>query len=473
MSAILNMKMTRYNSWKGKSFYQITAQIQKNQNTGASSTSNRNLFLAPPNKIYRRELGTQSNTCSARGSSSIDQLNMPNGYLVSETTRSTSGLVNVLDISSSNNKYENGDCIDRNTCVSTNALRRVRSSGMVKRQYSSEKNNDAVYFTNTNQYLVSRNRTFTQNQYTHVRVGEASLVNNVSSQSNTNIYSPNGLSHCKLTTIITGVNDTFYYVWVDFNVANIASVQSNPDNASIKSYKVVIPPGNYDINQLNAAFKSVMSTNRHYYVNKTYGSTVFLMNIIYNTIENRIEIQTLSAINVSDPTFYRNAPNPDGSIGSDVSFGGVYKTPAFYFPSSGSNAGSVFGFTTGFYPNIEIGPSNTTSDSNGILSNAPFTAHPLYDVVYYKPSNTRFAVQGAVSSSDRVTRVKYDTITRNGLSYQIPYGPEVAHALAYGVPGNAYTLKDKYGYPNKKTPVLCKGSNTMKCKTNSSDPLRG
>jgi hypothetical protein len=108
-----------------------------------------------------------------------------------------------------------------------------------------------------------------------------------------------------------------------------------------------------------------------------------------------------------------------------------------------------------------------------MLSNISFTAYPLYDIMYYKPSNTRFAVQGAVSSSDRVTRVKYDTITRNGLSYQIPYGQEVTHALAYGVPGNAYTLKDKYGYPNKKTPVLCKSSKTVRCVDNLPDPMRG
>lgn len=471
MSALLNMNPTRYISWKGKTFYQITAQIKKNQNTNAS-TSTRNLRLPPPCKVYRREIASQSARCGSRDSASIDQLNIPNGYLVSETAPSTVGLVNVLDISSSNNKYENGDCTDPNTCVSNNALRRVRSSGMVKRQFVASRNNDNAYFTNTTQYLVSRNRTFNQNQYRHVRVGDASLINTVS-QSKTNVYSPNGLSHCRLTQIVAGVNDTFYYVWVDFNTANIATVKATPDNAALKSYKVVIPPGSYDINQLNARLKFVMGANRHYYVNKLTGASTFLLNIIYNTVQKRVEIQTFSTNIVSDPTVYRNAPNVDGSLGADVSFGGVYKTPAFYFPSSGANAGSVFGFTTGFYPNIESAGTNVSSSSVGTLSNTSFTAHPLYDTMYYKPSNTRFAVQGAVSSSDRVTRVKYDTITRNGLSYQIPFGQEVAHALAYGVPGNAYTLKDKYGYPNKKTPVLCKSSNTVRCVSNLSDPLRG
>jgi hypothetical protein len=49
------------------------------------------------------------------------------------------------------------------------------------------------------------------------------------------------------------------------------------------------------------------------------------------------------------------------------------------------------------------------------------------------------------------------------LTYRTTYGSEVANALAYGVPGKIYTIKDKYGYPNKKTPLFCKASGEMKC----------
>jgi hypothetical protein len=52
--------------------------------------------------------------------------------------------------------------------------------------------------------------------------------------------------------------------------------------------------------------------------------------------------------------------------------------------------------------------------------------------------------------------VKYDAITQSASSYRSVYGSEVANALAYGVPGKIYTIKDKYGYPNKKTPVFRK-----------------
>ena len=75
-----------------------------------------------------------------------------------------------------------------------------------------------------------------------------------------------------------------------------------------------------------------------------------------------------------------------------------------------------------------------------------------YVPVYYKPNNTKFAIQGAVDSSSRLARLKYDTITDVGGSMRSAFGPETANALAYGVPPNGYTIKDKIGYPNKCTP---------------------
>lgn len=82
--------------------------------------------------------------------------------------------------------------------------------------------------------------------------------------------------------------------------------------------------------------------------------------------------------------------------------------------------------------------------------------------VHYKPSNQRFAVQGAVSSSDLIARKKYNTITTVGDSYRTAFGNQTANALAYGVSDYGYTVKDKVGYPMKKTPTFTKYSNTMK-----------
>ena len=478
MSARLNRKPIGYASWKGKTIHQIASQIQKNKNNGLTSTvkSNRLLFVSPPNKIYRRELATNSahlSNCGTRHSSSIEELNMPNGYIVSDTTQSNVGLVDTFDLQNPNNTYENGSCSNASVCLIKTALSRVRSSGMIKRKYNSAKNNDPVYFTNTNQYLVSRNRTFLQNQYRHVRQGAASLINSPSLYK-TNVYSPNGLSHCKMSTIIAGVNDTFYYTWTDFLTSNLSAVATTPDspsnNTNLKRYKVVIPPGNYDVDALNSVFKSVMMTNGHYYMTNRNKSLVFLLNIIYNTILQKVEIQIFSNSTVRDANQYI-LPN-----GNPTGITTPYITPAFYFPSAAvgvGSAGSVFGFQPGFYPSIDTAGTNQSSATVGIASNRSFTAHPLYDIMYYKPSNTRFGVQGGVSSSDRITRVNYDTITRNGLSYQVPFGTAVANALAYGVPGTIYTLKDKYGYPNNRTPVFCNGANNIKCSKDNAHMYNG
>lgn len=87
------------------------------------------------------------------------------------------------------------------------------------------------------------------------------------------------------------------------------------------------------------------------------------------------------------------------------------------------------------------------SDSNGESQYVP---------VYYKPNNAKFAQQGGVSSSSRLVRLKYDTITDAGASMTKVYGNHTANAMSYGVPVNGYTIKDKIGYPNICTPIFPK-----------------
>ena len=99
-----------------------------------------------------------------------------------------------------------------------------------------------------------------------------------------------------------------------------------------------------------------------------------------------------------------------------------------------------FGFTPGTYQ------TNTSPNVSSFKLR--------YNVLYYKPNNYQFAQQGAVSSSDLIVRKRYNTITDAASSYRTSYGLHVANALAYGVPANGYTVKDKYGYPNKSTPSV-------------------
>jgi hypothetical protein len=87
---------------------------------------------------------------------------------------------------------------------------------------------------------------------------------------------------------------------------------------------------------------------------------------------------------------------------------------------------------------------------------------PRYTPIYYKPSNPQFGVQGAVSSSDRLARKKYDTITTVGSSFRSAFGAQTANALAYGSSMYGYTLKERTGYSMKKTPTFSKYSSEMK-----------
>jgi hypothetical protein len=63
----------------------------------------------------------------------------------------------------------------------------------------------------------------------------------------------------------------------------------------------------------------------------------------------------------------------------------------------------------------------------------------------YKPNNRQFAVQGSVSSSARLDRLKYNTITNNGGSFYTAWGAAGANAGRYqGTSTGPYFLKNKY-----------------------------
>jgi len=62
----------------------------------------------------------------------------------------------------------------------------------------------------------------------------------------------------------------------------------------------------------------------------------------------------------------------------------------------------------------------------------------------YKPNNQQYAQQGAVSSSSRLTRLKNNTITKNGNSFNSAWGQQAANAGRYqGTSDGSYFLKTK------------------------------
>jgi len=433
-------------SWKGKTFNQITTSIQKNKALIGVKGGSENLFKSRPLKVYRREIASITNNqhCNVRTSVSIDELNRPNGYLVYSTNvNNDKGLVNVLDIQLPNSNYElstpscntNGACFNQQA----NALRRVRSSGIITRKVNPATNN-SVYYTNTNQYLKGRNKNFEQNQFNYLRSGDPTVKpgSNIAQE---NIYSSQGTTNCPKVHISSSIgNHVFQYIWIE---------DSDPTEVT-----VTIPDGYYDVDLLNTAFKNAMIQNKHYYVNNASLTKVFLLNIAFDTKANVVQLQCFPF------TMYHGSPNYSAPAGTNWDVNANNKTPQFKF-TTGIGFSSVIGFSNGNYPTT-TNPRFTTAFS--LNANTAGSIFPSYSAVYYKPNNTQFSQQGAVSAGTLTARKNYDTITTVAGSFRQPYGSQTASALAYSVSaGSFYTLKDKIGYPNKCTPRIMKNGEMRKC----------
>jgi hypothetical protein len=113
----------------------------------------------------------------------------------------------------------------------------------------------------------------------------------------------------------------------------------------------------------------------------------------------------------------------------------------------------------GTYDNVYAsGTATSCSGNNGTNS----TNTTTYIPVYYKPSNSKYANQGAVSGGERVFRLKYDTVMYGGQATNTPYGLLKPTALAYSTGGNAYRLKDKIGVDAPLVPIFPAGGGPMR-----------
>ena len=428
-------------SWKGKTFNQITTSIQKNNALIGLKGGSENLFKSRPLKVYRREIASITNNqhCNVRTSVSIDELNRPNGYLVYSTNvNNDKGLVNAMDIQVPNSKYElsTPSCNTKGACFNqqANALRRVRSSGIITRKVNPATNN-SVYYTNTNQYLKGRNKNFEQNQFNYLRSGDPTVKpgSNIAQE---NIYSSQGTTNCPKVHIYNDLsNNSFQYIWIDGTEVT-----------------VTIPDGYYDVDLLNTAFKNAMIQNKHYYINNASLTKVFLLNIAFDTKANVVQLQCFPF------TMYHGSSNYSVPTGTTWDVIANNKTPQFKIANP-NPISSVIGFLDG-----ELYPSSTSTTAVYLNANTAGSIFPSYSAVYYKPNNTQFSQQGAVSAGTLTARKNYDTITTVAGSFRQPYGSQTASALAYSVSaGSFYTLKDKIGYPNKCTPKIMKNGEMRKC----------
>jgi hypothetical protein len=437
---------TKPSSWKGKTFVQVIASIQKNAKN-APTLSVHQLRKALPLSIYRKEIHNVSNqtlpkNCNPRISTKLADFETPGNTIVSETAKTYSnGLVNTLDINLTTISSENGGCNTPNNCFSPqkDARRRCRSSGMIPRKFNVNKNND-TYCTSTQQYLTARNRTVKQNEYNFIRKGNSGIIPGPGLAAS-NVYSPGGLSHCYQPMISAANNNNiFTYVWVDGT-----------------SYTVTIPDGMYDITALNGVLQTAQLQNKTYFKGVN-GINSYLLTISYDNNTNQVVLIANVASQASYPTSSYSAPS--GASWSMAGLPLTDPTPTQAYPAvSGATyfiilQNNTFSEIIGFAPGAYFAGIIKSAFKGSIFSN--------YVALYYKPNNPEFGVQGAVDASTRLQRLKYDTITNGAASLRTAYGNAAANALAYGVSEQAYTVKtqvgDKYTYTpviNPKTGKIC------------------
>ena len=109
-----------------------------------------------------------------------------------------------------------------------------------------------------------------------------------------------------------------------------------------------------------------------------------------------------------------NQPLPAGTAGQAFQYPGTQSNPVLY--SSGCNY------------------TGTASDLSACCVST-----------VYKPANTAFSTNTAVSSSTRISRLKYDTVTKAAQGLKQKWGPEVANNATYsGLPSAPFTTKSKY-----------------------------
>jgi hypothetical protein len=466
VGARLNFNEIPIIHWKGKTFPQISAGIKFNtdnnnmyhgtgfvapeSNQGVKTTayvSVYNTMKALPLKLYRREIASRVLSCNPRTSLRIDDFNAPGGTIISSLPQTNrTGLVNTEDFN-----YELNTCqhppvplSSDTTCTDflspeVNAKRRVRSSGNYKKRtnpiptnanYYKIANND-YYFTDTNQYLKNRNRSYESNLYFHVRQGDVT-VKPGTNQALQNFYQSNGINYCPKFNFPTATS--FSYIWINGN-----------------SNTVNVPAGDYDIVSFNSLLQNTMLSNLHYIITITNNTRNTLLKLAYDSGSNTIQINSLIANTTIFPSSTYSVPG-----GATWSLDASYNNPELVIPNGIIT--TALGFVAGSYPTFYTQGSSNAYPTNIITftsSKAPGLTPP-YVPLYYKPNNPQFGTQGAVTSGDYITRLKYDNITSIASSFRYAYGNQTADAFAYGVSDTVFTIKDKYGFPNNKIPTIPK-----------------
>jgi hypothetical protein len=289
----LNSLTTTYHQpiikWKGKTFSQIIASIQRNKHTVLYKSPSE-LQKALPKQIYRKEIATSSisNSNSQKIAIKIDSINQPNGYFITQQTNPQGVLTATIDLNYENNTTQHPNTcssfLDKKACltVDTNAKKRVRSAGMYHKNYNILRNNASNYYSSSKEYLHSRSLTFNQNQFNYLRNGDAQYKPNSRFITYNNDYSAQGIQHC----IFLG----------DHSNTNIANIPHKPVFYKPKNYNFAQQGGvcsslQIERKKINAMENAALLTSVDFGI-QTANSMKYSVNSTTNTNIYNLKVKT-------------------------------------------------------------------------------------------------------------------------------------------------------------------------------------
>ena len=344
------------------------------------------------------------------------------------------------------NKYFTGQGTEEFTSIAANARRRCRSAGMYRPKFDPRKSNQPTYFSDTRMYLDGRSKSYHQNHYTHIRRGEPSLLN--SGDHEDTFYAAHSVAQCPKLYIPRREDNSdnsnyLQYAWVDNRTME-------PEQVGL--YDLAFQEGYYNVEDFNHALHAQLVHNGHYLVEIATGLLVQFINIVYNHVEERLELQLYPCSAARFPsTHYRIGEKTDPTI-ADWSLPETAILPSLLIPSPLLATQLGYPAKT-FLPALE---ETHQTEPRAILSGTSFQLAPMYNRLQYKPSNRPFKTDGGVSSSAQILRKKFDAMNTVAATYTgLAGGNQVAAAMAYGVTEQApYTIKSKLAMPWTRTPFF-------------------
>ena len=158
-------------------------------------------------------------------------------------------------------------------------------------------------------------------------------------------------------------------------------------------------------------------------------------NVVY-TNNNGVQDAKIQKFNFDTKAYLRSrnksfSANQSGSMKPSITYSVAGKCCSVPIPYSDDNVSGTQNRDSFVYP-----PKSLDDDENACI-NKPVT-------IIVKPNNQQFFQQGAVSSSSRLHRLKYNTVTANAHGFSTAWGAAASSAGKYRADGNSpYFIKSK------------------------------